>query len=194
MYFSFVVMSGLAVFSMAYTVQTRIKIAEIRETETPVVINPTLEVERSHPLLVSGGVVTSDYGERYDGFHVGLDIASCKRDQILPYADGTIMEKGYSPIFGNWVKMWHTPWLITKYCHLSTIYWNVTESLTKYEPLGRTGETGMARGDHLHFEISLLIENDWVKVDPALYLKMNRDNLNYADFLMIWNNNKDNYK
>lgn len=184
----------VATFSMVYTIREVGNQEEPVSSEPTVILQDTVEVERSHPLLVSGGTITSYYGERYDGFHVGLDIASKQRDQILPYADGSVLDRGYSPVFGNWVRVWHSDWLITRYCHLSTIYYGPEKALTKYEPLGRTGETGMALGDHLHFEMLLFIEEKWVKVDPALFLNMSRDDLNYSDFLRIWNRNKDNYK
>ena len=45
--------------------------------------------------------------------------------------------------------------LFTLYGHLSSIDVKVGDAVKQRQPLGRTGETGLAVGDHLHFGIYL---------------------------------------
>ena len=45
--------------------------------------------------------------------------------------------------------------LFTLYGHLSSIDVKAGDSVTKRQILGKTGETGLAAGDHLHFGIYL---------------------------------------
>ena len=45
--------------------------------------------------------------------------------------------------------------LFTLYSHLSAIDAKVGESLAKRQVLGKSGETGLAAGDHLHYGVYL---------------------------------------
>ncbi len=53
--------------------------------------------------------------------------------------------------------------LFTLYGHLSSIDVNAGDSVAKRQVLGKTGETGLAAGDHLHFGVYL----DGVAVLPV---------------------------
>ena len=53
--------------------------------------------------------------------------------------------------------------LFTLYAHLSSIDVKVGDSVAKRQILGKTGETGLAVGDHLHFGVYL----DGVAVLPV---------------------------
>src|SRR5262249_57768133 len=43
--------------------------------------------------------------------------------------------------------------VMTLYGHLSTIGVKVGEAVDKQQELGRSGDTGLAVGDHLHYEV-----------------------------------------
>ncbi len=66
-------------------------------------------------------------------------------------------------IYGNTVILDHGLGLFTLYAHLSSIDVKAGDSVTKRQILGKTGETGLAAGDHLHFGIYL----DGVAVLPV---------------------------
>jgi murein DD-endopeptidase MepM/ murein hydrolase activator NlpD len=66
-------------------------------------------------------------------------------------------------IYGNTVILNHGLGLFTLYGHLSSIDVNAGDSVAKRQILGKTGETGLAAGDHLHFGIYL----DGVAVLPV---------------------------
>ena len=57
----------------------------------------------------------------------------------------------YFGIYGKTVVLDHGYGLMTLYSHLSSIDVEEGQSVTKTDVLGRTGDTGLAAGDHLHF-------------------------------------------
>ena len=58
-------------------------------------------------------------------------------------------------IYGNTVILDHGLGLFTLYGHLSSIDVKVGDSIEQRQILGRTGETGLAAGDHLHYGVYL---------------------------------------
>jgi murein DD-endopeptidase MepM/ murein hydrolase activator NlpD len=66
-------------------------------------------------------------------------------------------------IYGNTVILDHGLGLFSLYGHLSSIDVKAGDSVARGQVLGKTGETGLAAGDHLHFGIYL----DGVAVLPV---------------------------
>ena len=60
---------------------------------------------------------------------------------------------GPNSIYGNMVVVDHGLGLFTLYGHLSEISVKVGQDVAKGESLGRSGETGLAGGDHVHFAV-----------------------------------------
>lgn len=88
-------------------------------------------------------------------YHLGYDLAATKRFPISAANSGVVVFTGSFGIYGNTVVIDHGFGLFTLYSHMSTIDVVEGDEVGKGEPIGRTGETGLAGGDHLHFGVLL---------------------------------------
>jgi hypothetical protein len=87
--------------------------------------------------------------------HLGYDLAVTKQSPIPAANNGTVVYAKYFGIYGNAVLIDHGYGLMTIYGHLSSISVKEGQQVTKGDVIGRTGETGLAGGDHLHFSTIL---------------------------------------
>ena len=87
--------------------------------------------------------------------HLGFDLASYRRAPVVAANSGLVILAEYFGIYGNAVVLDHGYGLMSLYAHLSSIGVEVGERVSSGEELGRTGETGLAGGDHLHFSMLL---------------------------------------
>jgi murein DD-endopeptidase MepM/ murein hydrolase activator NlpD len=85
--------------------------------------------------------------------HYGYDLASTKQSPVPAANKGTVVFAGPLSIYGNAVVIDHGLGLQTLYGHLSSIDVKPGDSVDKEQVLGRTGATGLAIGDHLHYEV-----------------------------------------
>jgi murein DD-endopeptidase MepM/ murein hydrolase activator NlpD len=85
--------------------------------------------------------------------HVGFDLASTKQTPVPAANSGQVAFAGPLTIYGNAVIVDHGLGLQTLYAHLSTIDVKVGDAVDKGHVLGRSGTSGLAVGDHLHFEV-----------------------------------------
>ena len=83
--------------------------------------------------------------------HLGADLASLQQSPVPAANNGQVVFAGNVGIYGNTVVIEHGFGLFSLYSHLSTIQVNTDERVTKGQTIGRTGVTGLAVGDHLHF-------------------------------------------
>jgi murein DD-endopeptidase MepM/ murein hydrolase activator NlpD len=65
--------------------------------------------------------------------------------------DGRVVLARYFGVFGNCVVVDHGYGLQSLYAHLSTMSVKQGDQVKRGQELGRTGATGLAGGDHLHF-------------------------------------------
>lgn len=85
--------------------------------------------------------------------HLGFDLASVRRAPVAASNRGRVVLAGYFGIYGNTVVLDHGYGLQTLYAHLSAIEVQEGAMVERGQSLGRSGETGLAGGDHLHFSI-----------------------------------------
>ena len=85
--------------------------------------------------------------------HYGYDLASLKQSPIPAANKGVVVFAGPLTIYGNTVIVDHGLGLMTLYGHLSTTEVKAGDAVTKGQELGRSGSTGLAIGDHLHYEV-----------------------------------------
>lgn len=87
--------------------------------------------------------------------HMGIDLASVARAPVPAANSGRILATDHVGIFGNTVLIDHGFGLTTHYAHLSSISVSKGDIVQRGDIIGRTGATGMAGGDHLHFGVAV---------------------------------------
>ncbi len=85
--------------------------------------------------------------------HFGVDLASTAKAPIEAANSGVVVYADYLGIYGNMVMIDHGYGLFSHYAHLSNISVKSGQAVKKGEALGKSGLTGLAGGDHLHFSI-----------------------------------------
>ncbi len=83
--------------------------------------------------------------------HLGFDLAVTEHAPVVAANDGVVVHAGYFGIYGNTVILDHGCGLQTLYAHLNSIDVKPDGSVKRGETIGRSGQTGLAGGDHLHF-------------------------------------------
>ena len=83
--------------------------------------------------------------------HLGFDLAVTAAIPITAANAGTVLLAEWLGIFGNCVVIDHGMGVASLYGHLSAVDVKAGETVTKGHVLGRSGMTGLAAGDHLHF-------------------------------------------
>ena len=83
--------------------------------------------------------------------HYGYDLAAVQHGPVPAANSGIVVFAGPLSIYGNAVVVDHGLGLQTLYGHLSSIEVKEGDQVTKEQELGRSGSTGLALGDHLHY-------------------------------------------
>ena len=95
-------------------------------------------------------------GEVIDtAYHLGYDLSVTKHYPVEAANSGTVAFVGDLGIYGNAVILDHGLGLFTLYGHLSSIDVKVGDPIKQRQIIGKTGETGLAAGDHLHYGVYL---------------------------------------
>ena len=107
--------------------------------------------------------VTSAFADRrsytYEGravdqqTHLGFDLAVTRNTPVPSANDGVVVLARYLGIYGNAVVVDHGYGIMSLYAHLASTDVAQGQSVARGDILGRTGATGLAGGDHLHFTI-----------------------------------------
>ena len=88
-----------------------------------------------------------------ESYHLGLDLASVKMADIIASNPGRVVYSGYNGIYGNMPMIDHGLGLYTLYGHCSSLNVQEGDDVSRGERIAKTGKTGLALGDHLHFGI-----------------------------------------
>lgn len=113
-----------------------------------------------HRSYIYGGKVVDEQT------HLGLDLASLAMAPIPAANSGRVVFAGNLGIYGQLVILDHGLGLMSLYSHMSEITATVGAEVKKGDTIGRTGTTGMAGGDHLHF--GMLVSG--IQVQPIEWL------------------------
>jgi murein DD-endopeptidase MepM/ murein hydrolase activator NlpD len=85
--------------------------------------------------------------------HFGYDLASTRQAPVPAANAGVVVFAAPLTIYGNTVIVDHGLGLQTLYAHLSRVDVKEGDRVAKGQELGRSGTTGLAIGDHLHYEV-----------------------------------------
>ncbi len=88
-------------------------------------------------------------------YHLGYDLSVTKRYPVEAANAGKVVLAEDLGIYGNTVILDHGLGLFTLYSHLSSIDVKPGDAVQARQVLGKTGETGLAGGDHLHYAVYL---------------------------------------
>ena len=83
--------------------------------------------------------------------HLGFDLAVTANVPLVASQRGTVVHASDLGIYGNCVIIDHGLGVQSLYGHLSSIGVKVGDHVEKGQQIGRSGMTGLAGGDHLHF-------------------------------------------
>jgi murein DD-endopeptidase MepM/ murein hydrolase activator NlpD len=95
--------------------------------------------------------------------HLGFDLSVTANVPVAAANSGKVVFAGRLGIYGNCVVLDHGYGLQSIYAHLSAIEVRAGQMLKRREILGRSGASGLAGGDHLHFSMQV----DGVQVNPV---------------------------
>ncbi len=123
---------------------------------------------------VSPVVVTSPYGNRLHPihgeyrFHAGIDLAGEPAQSVYAAETGTVVFSGWNGGHGKQVEVQHDGHVSTRYSHLDSLLVQQGDVVKRGDLIGLVGQTGVATGPHLHFEI----RKDGEALDPEFVMAM----------------------
>ena len=106
-------------------------------------------------------LISSSYGYRTDPFtnkealHEGIDIPVPENTDIVSCASGKVIISAYNKINGNYIIIDHNNKYQTCYGHLSGRLVKKGDKVQKGQIIGKSGNTGMSTGPHIHYQIFL---------------------------------------
>lgn len=130
------------------------RLADVRR----LMVRTTREVPR-FTWPISPVSVTSHFGERAHPIlaemreHLGVDLAARRGQAVFAAAPGVVLNAGWNGNYGYQVEIQHAARVSTRYSHLSHVLVEPGQILERGDLLGLAGDTGLATGVHLHFEL-----------------------------------------
>ena len=88
-----------------------------------------------------------------NSYHLGVDLASTKMAKIKSSNKGEVVFAHFNGIYGNNIIIYHGLGLYSLYGHCSSFLVQKDDMVKRNQTIAKTGKTGMALGDHLHFGI-----------------------------------------
>jgi murein DD-endopeptidase MepM/ murein hydrolase activator NlpD len=137
-------------------------------------------IKKMYPL--KNGQVVAQFGDHriysYKGeqvseaYHLGLDLASNAMSPIMSQNPAIVTYAEENGIYGNMPVLYHGMGLYTIYGHCSNMMVKEGDSLRSNETVAKTGRSGYAMGDHLHFGVLVQgievrpqewMDQDWIR-------------------------------
>jgi len=98
--------------------------------------------------------------------HEGIDLQAPMGAPIIAPAAGRVMSVGHEPGFGNTFEIDHGHGIVTRFAHCSRIVVRVGQMVTRGQVMATVGNTGLATGPHLHYEVHV----NGKAVDPLKFV------------------------
>ncbi len=95
--------------------------------------------------------------------HLGFDLAVGRHTPVPAANDGKVVWAAPLGIYGNCIVLDHGYSLQSIYAHLSEIAVKEGQMVKRGETMGKSGSTGLAGGDHLHFSMQI----EGVQINPV---------------------------
>ncbi len=115
---------------------------------------------------VSGGPITSPFGPRGRGRHLGIDIGVRSGTPVKAADGGTVVFAGWGDGYGYHVIIDHGGNMKTVYAHNSKLLVKTGQRVHQGQTVSYSGNTGNSYGAHLHFEVRI----NGVYKNPANYV------------------------
>jgi murein DD-endopeptidase MepM/ murein hydrolase activator NlpD len=135
------------------------RIAEITGKATPTILWQGAFAQLSNSKVEANFADQRTYtygGDAIDtAYHLGYDLSVTRHYPVEAANSGTVAFAGDLGIYGGTVMVDHGLGLYSLYGHLSSIDVKAGDPVGKRQILGKTGETGLAAGDHLHYGVYL---------------------------------------
>ncbi len=87
--------------------------------------------------------------------HLGFDLAVTANIPVKAGNDGKVVYADYFGIYGNCVIIDHGMGVSSLYGHMASIDVKNGDTVKREQIIGRSGMTGLAGGDHLHFSVQV---------------------------------------
>jgi murein DD-endopeptidase MepM/ murein hydrolase activator NlpD len=98
--------------------------------------------------------------------HEGIDLAAPYGAPVVAPAAGTVTRIARETGYGLVLEIDHGNGITTKYAHLSSVAVHVGQHVTRADPIAAVGNSGLATGPHLHYEIHV----NGRAVDPLTFV------------------------
>lgn len=105
--------------------------------------------------------MTSGFGMRFHPIlhqnimHDGIDLLAEIGTPVMASGNGVVVFTGNKNGYGNVIEIDHGYGYHTVYGHLSEILVSVGQQVKRREVIGKSGNSGLSTGPHLHYEVSL---------------------------------------
>ncbi|HDZ84234.1 MAG TPA: M23 family metallopeptidase, partial [Nitrospirae bacterium] len=135
-----------------------------------------LQMRNSKVMATYGDRRTYIYNDKEisKSIHLGYDLASFANAPVEAANSGIVKFAGDLGIYGNAIIIDHGQGLMSLYGHLSMLMVDKGQTVAKGDIIAKTGSSGFAGGDHLHFGILIhgyavsplyWWDRNWVKIN-----------------------------
>ncbi len=160
-------------------------------SEVPEEVIKNFKINKMYPL--KNAKVVANFGDHRlysyknkhisESWHLGLDLASSSHADIKPKNGGKVVFAEFNGLYGNMPIIYHGLGLYTLYGHCSDIFVSQDDTIKPNQTIAKTGKSGYAMGDHLHFGV--LVQG--IEVRPQEWMDKQWMRLNIYDVIKTAN-------